>query len=38
MRAVFDEIIEPERISWTDPVSGMQSVSTLVALGGDRTR
>ena len=37
MRAVYDEITPPERIVWTDPGNGMQSVSTLVDLGGGRT-
>lgn len=38
MRAVFDEVLEPERLSWTDVESGMQSVSTFVALDADSTQ
>jgi len=38
MRAVFDEVLEPERISWTDVDSGMQSVSTFVALDAQSTQ
>lgn len=38
MRAVFDEILEPERIAWTEPSSGMQSISTFVALDAHRTQ
>jgi hypothetical protein len=37
MRAVYDEIVEPERISWTDAGSGMRSVSAFVDLGDGRT-
>lgn len=38
MKAVFDEIVEPERIVWTEPESGMQSTSTFVALDAQRTQ
>ena len=38
MKAVFDEILEPERIAWTEPESGMQSISTFVALDANRTQ
>jgi uncharacterized protein YndB with AHSA1/START domain len=37
MRAVYDEIVEPERISWTEAATGMQSLSTFVDLGDGRT-
>ena len=37
MRAVFDEIDEPERISWTEVDSGMRSVTTFVDLGDGQT-
>ena len=37
MRAVFDEIVEPERIAWTETTSGMRTVSTFVDLGDGRT-
>jgi uncharacterized protein YndB with AHSA1/START domain len=37
MRAVFDEVREPERIVWTDPASGMTTTSEFRDLGGSRT-
>ncbi|MCW2674103.1 MAG: hypothetical protein JWP14_2692 [Frankiales bacterium] len=37
MRAVYDEIVEPERLAWTDPTSGMRSVSDFTDLGDGRT-
>jgi uncharacterized protein YndB with AHSA1/START domain len=37
MRAVFEEIVAPERIAWTEPDTGVRSVSTLVDLGDGRT-
>jgi uncharacterized protein YndB with AHSA1/START domain len=37
MRAVYDEIAEPERIVWTEIGSGMRTVSTFVDLGDGRT-
>jgi uncharacterized protein YndB with AHSA1/START domain len=37
MRAVFEEIVAPERIVWTEPDTGVRSVSTLVDLGDGRT-
>jgi uncharacterized protein YndB with AHSA1/START domain len=37
MQALYDEIAEPERISWTEPGSGLRSVSTFVDLGEGRT-
>ena len=33
MRATFVEIVEPERIVWTDPQSGMTTTSTYTDLG-----
>jgi uncharacterized protein YndB with AHSA1/START domain len=33
MRATYVEIVEPERIVWTDPDSGMTTTSTFVDLG-----
>jgi uncharacterized protein YndB with AHSA1/START domain len=36
-RAVFVEIVEPERIVWTEPDSGMTTTSTFRDLGGSRT-
>jgi uncharacterized protein YndB with AHSA1/START domain len=38
MRAVYDEISEPERISWTEVDSGLRSVSTFTDLGEGRTQ
>ncbi len=38
MRAVFDEILEPERIGWTEVESGMRSVSVFTDLGDGRTQ
>ncbi|GAA1981208.1 SRPBCC domain-containing protein [Terrabacter lapilli] len=37
MRAIFDEILEPERIAWTELGSGLRSVSTFTDLGDGRT-
>lgn len=37
MRAVYDEILEPERIAWTEVESGLRSVSTFTDLGDGRT-
>ncbi|HSP36200.1 MAG TPA: SRPBCC domain-containing protein [Frankiaceae bacterium] len=37
MRASYDEIVEPERIAWTESGSGMRSLSTFVDLGDGRT-
>lgn len=37
MRAVYDEIVDPERVVWTERESGMRSTSTLVDLGDGRT-
>ncbi len=37
MRAVFVDIVEPERIVWTEPDSGMTTTSTFRDLGGSRT-
>ena len=33
MRATYVEIVEPERIVWIDPDSGMTTTSTFVDLG-----
>lgn len=38
MRAIFDEVREPERISWTEVDSGVHSVSTFTDLGEGRTQ
>jgi uncharacterized protein YndB with AHSA1/START domain len=37
MRAVFDEIVEPERLVWTEVDSGLRCVSTLADLGDGTT-
>jgi len=37
MRAIFDEVLEPERIGWTEVGSGLRSVSTFTDLGDGRT-
>lgn len=37
MRAVYAEVVEPERLVWTDLGTGMTTTSTFVDLGGDRT-
>jgi uncharacterized protein YndB with AHSA1/START domain len=37
MRAVYDDISEPDRIAWTEVATGMQSVTTFVELGDGRT-
>jgi uncharacterized protein YndB with AHSA1/START domain len=37
MRAVYDEIVEPERLGWIEPESGMRSVSDFKDLGDGRT-
>jgi uncharacterized protein YndB with AHSA1/START domain len=36
-RAVYAEIVEPERIVWTEPESGVTTTSTFRDLGGERT-
>jgi len=37
MRAVFDEVTEPERLVWTDLDSGTRTTSSFTDLGGSRT-
>lgn len=37
MRAVYDEVVEPERLAWTEPDSGMRTVSLFTDLGDGRT-
>ena len=37
MRAVYLEIVEPEKLVWTDPTSGMTTTSTFSDIGGSRT-
>jgi uncharacterized protein YndB with AHSA1/START domain len=36
-RAVYVEIVAPERIVWTEPGSGVTTTSTFRDLGGERT-
>jgi uncharacterized protein YndB with AHSA1/START domain len=37
MRAVFNEVTEPERLVWTDVDSGMITTTVITDLGDDRT-
>ncbi len=37
MRAVYDEVVEPERLVWTDLGNGMKTTSTFSDLGDART-
>ena len=37
MRAIYAEIVPPERIVWTEPGTGMTTTSTFTDLGGTRT-
>ena len=37
MVATFDEVVAPERLSWTDAASGMHTTSTLSDLGDGTT-
>jgi uncharacterized protein YndB with AHSA1/START domain len=36
-RGVFVEVVEPEKLVWTEPELGITSTSTFVDLGGGRT-
>ncbi|HLH59945.1 MAG TPA: SRPBCC domain-containing protein [Streptosporangiaceae bacterium] len=37
MRAIFSEVVEPERLVWTEPDRGVTTISTFRDLGGTRT-
>jgi uncharacterized protein YndB with AHSA1/START domain len=37
MRAVFVEVMEPERMVWTEPATGVTTTTTFRDLGGSRT-
>jgi uncharacterized protein YndB with AHSA1/START domain len=37
MRAIYDEIVEPERLVWTDTGTGVTTTSTFADLGNFRT-
>jgi uncharacterized protein YndB with AHSA1/START domain len=37
MRAVYVEVVEPEKLVWSDPTSGMTTTSTFSDIGGSRT-
>jgi uncharacterized protein YndB with AHSA1/START domain len=37
MRAVYVEVVEPERLVWTEPGTGVTTTSTFTDLGGART-
>lgn len=37
IRAVYLEVVEPERLVWSEPATGMTTTSTFSDLGDDRT-
>jgi uncharacterized protein YndB with AHSA1/START domain len=37
MRVIYDEVVAPERLAWTDQDTGMTTTSTFTDLGGNRT-
>ena len=37
MRAVYAEVVPPERLVWTEPGTGVTTTSTFTDLGGSRT-
>jgi uncharacterized protein YndB with AHSA1/START domain len=37
MVAIFTEIVPPERLTWTEPATGMTTTSSLIDLGDDTT-
>jgi uncharacterized protein YndB with AHSA1/START domain len=37
VRAVYVEVVEPEKLVWTEPGTGMTTTSTFSDLGGSRT-
>ena len=37
LRVIYDEVVAPERLAWTDPDTGMTTISTFTDLGGNRT-
>jgi uncharacterized protein YndB with AHSA1/START domain len=37
MIATFTEVVPPERLSWTEPATGLHTTGTLTAFGEDRT-
>jgi uncharacterized protein YndB with AHSA1/START domain len=37
VRAVYVEVVEPERLVWTEPATGVTTTSTFVDLGAART-
>ena len=37
MRAVYDEVVGPERLVWTDVATGMTTTATFIDLGASRT-
>jgi uncharacterized protein YndB with AHSA1/START domain len=37
MRAIYVEVMEPERLVWTEPGTGVTTTSTLTDLGGGHT-
>ena len=36
-RVIYDEVVAPDRLAWTDPDTGMTTTSTFTDLGGNRT-
>ena len=37
LRVIYDEVVAPERLAWTDPDTGMITTSTFTDLGESRT-
>jgi uncharacterized protein YndB with AHSA1/START domain len=37
LRVIYDEVVAPERLAWTDQDTGMTTTSTFTDLGGGRT-
>jgi uncharacterized protein YndB with AHSA1/START domain len=37
MYSIYDEVVEPEKLVWSDPATGMTTTSTFVALDDRRT-
>lgn len=37
LRVIYDEVVEPDRLAWTDPDTGMRTTSTFTDLGGGCT-
>jgi uncharacterized protein YndB with AHSA1/START domain len=37
LRVIYDEVVAPDRLAWTDPDTGMTTTSTFTDLGSNRT-